>query len=213
MTKVDRQKGYVRAHERAVKAFAREQGVKKGSAMVVLTELLRWRNYKTLTSFRSREDLVEDTGYCEKTVKWAMAHLRETGIIIPAAYEHGGRGCATIYKFRGNSQKGGENDTPYEAAPKKGGSFLPKGGKKLPERGEKITPPTLRHKNNKEVEDAPRGEDGNPERVPLGEHREVASSQLIQTLKEHGVETEGLSYSEVRAEIQKLGYQIVRQKD
>lgn len=154
----ERNKGYVRAHERAVKAFAKEQGITKGSASVILTELLRWRNYKTLTAFRSRSDLVEDTGYCDKTVKKALATLRAKGIIYAVAYEHGGRGCATIYKFRQKRENGGENVTPYEQgsdSEQNGGTFVPKGGNKVSQTGEESTPPTIRQKYNKEDKEPP----------------------------------------------------------
>lgn len=149
----ERKKGFVRAHERAVKAFARQQGITKGSAYVVLEKLLERRNYKTLTAFRSREDLIEDTGYCDKTVKKAMAKLRKTGVIEAVAYEHGGRGCATVYKFRQNTEKGGSNVTPYEGSgdpDENGGTFVPKGGNKVPETGEQKTPPTTRQEFNME---------------------------------------------------------------
>ncbi len=168
----ERQKGFVRAHERGVKAFARQQGITKGSASVVLTELLRYRNYKTLTAFRSRDNLVEDTGYCDKTVKKAMATLRAKEIIVPVAYEHGGRGCSTIYKFSTKLEKGGENATPYESGDENGGTLGPKRGNFKTETGEESTPPTIRQKNNRENKD------------PAG-RREVNKASGPQTEEEH----------------------------
>ena len=155
----ERKKGYVRAHERAVRSFARQQGITKGSALIVLIELLACRNYKTLTAFRSRDDLVEDTGYCDKTVKKAMATLRKHGVITPVAYEHGGRGCATVYSFRTKYENGGKNVTPYDEDAEdgeNGGTFLQKEGNNIPDTGEQSAPPTISKKSNKGENEPPR---------------------------------------------------------
>lgn len=129
------------AHIRHVQAAAREAGI-KGAAYSVLSYLCSVSDFKKPITRASKEKIEARTGYCEKTIKGALAALRQAGFIEPVAFATGGRGLCPVYVLR--SKKGVENLPPLEPSDlvKGGKKFPEKGGKNFQKRGEKTSPPT-----------------------------------------------------------------------
>lgn len=135
--------GYSQArHVQRVQAAAREAGV-KGAAYAVLSYLCSVSDFREPITRASKERIEERLGYCDKTIKAALAVLRRGGFIEAVAYATGGRGRCPVYVLR--SGKGGENYPPLNGSEDaKGGKFFPeKGGKNFPKRGEKTSPPSV----------------------------------------------------------------------
>lgn len=133
---------YVQArHVQQVQAAAREGGI-KGAAYAVLSYLCSVSDFKKPITRASKDKIEQRLGYCDKTIKAALATLRAAGYIEPVAFATGGRGLCPVYVLR--TRKGGENFPPItEADLVKGGKKLPeKGGKNFPKRGEKTSPPS-----------------------------------------------------------------------
>lgn len=132
------------AHKTAVERAAMESGI-RGAAAVILGYMCRVSEKERPFVRVSKETIAERTTYCTKTVKAALATLREAGFLHPVAYAMGGRGRCPVYLIRagGPSGKGGENFPPLdgETGYKGGKNFPEKGGKKFPKRGEESSPP------------------------------------------------------------------------
>lgn len=158
------------AFENAVKRYARAQGIKRGAAWAILLSLLEWRDFRRNTAWRSKNDLMEDTGYCRKAIQRGLHQLREAKAIEPVAYEHGGRGCATIYKFGTIFQNGVTKEPPLGAEGEKGVTFSPKGGHFLTQRGSQNDPP-IRYSGNQEARQAAPKDERRPAGRGTGGHK------------------------------------------
>ena len=77
-------------------------------------------------------EIAEEAGITERTVRYARKKLRLKGAIEPIAYEKGGRGKSTIYKFPW-VEKGGNNDRVSDENNTKRGKYSArKGGNNAP---------------------------------------------------------------------------------
>lgn len=125
----------------AVQVAAREAGI-KGAAFNVLAYLCSVADFRKPIARASKLRMEQRTGYCDKTIKAALATLRAAGFIEAVAFATGGRGLCPVYVIR--TTKGGENFPPLEEQDLvKGGKKLPeKGGKNFQKRGEKTSPPS-----------------------------------------------------------------------
>ncbi|QLQ19049.1 MAG: hypothetical protein HZT43_10765 [Exiguobacterium profundum] len=103
--------GYSQArHVQRVQAAAREAGV-KGAAYAVLSYLCSVSDFREPITRASKERIEERLGYCDKTIKAALAVLRKGGFIEAVAYAAGGRGRCPVYVLRSGK---GEKITPFE---------------------------------------------------------------------------------------------------
>lgn len=127
-------------HKTNVERAAAEAGI-KGAAAVILSYLCRVSEKNRPFVRVSKETIAERTAYCTKTVKAALATLRDAGFLHPVAYAMGGRGRCPVYVIR--AEKGVKNFPPLEGETgyKGGKNFPEKGGKNFPKRGEKTSPP------------------------------------------------------------------------
>ena len=116
------------------------------AARAVLLALATALDYRTLTACLSRAALIERTGYMERTVKPALAHLRATGEIRAVAFAQGGRGRAPVYSFPRAARylERGAIIAPVSATGQtvKGGNLRHKGGQSTSERGANFAPPS-----------------------------------------------------------------------
>lgn len=85
-------------YQKAMKRHARQQGI-KGAPLAILSAMLDYINWTTGQTRPGIATLIDDTGYCEKTLERGLKCLRDTGMILPIAYLTGGRGRATCYGF------------------------------------------------------------------------------------------------------------------
>lgn len=171
-------------HTRAVKAAAREAGL-KGAAGNVLAYLCDVSDWKKPIVRVSRAKIEERTTYCDKTIKAALSVLRKAGFIEAVAYATGGRGYCPVYVIR--TTKGGENFPPLDGEDlAKGGKKLPvKGGKNFQQRGEKTSPPSLSlHSSNLKGEGAAQG--GGIECTPLDEQSKQELALFSRECSLHG---------------------------
>ncbi len=99
-------------HMARVQAAARQAGI-KGAAFAVLAYLCASADFKRPEVLRSKDNIVERTGYGIAAVKAALATLRAGGFLVPVAYATGGKHRATVYRIEPG--KGYENDTPTAA--------------------------------------------------------------------------------------------------
>ncbi len=128
-------------HVSQVQAAARERGL-KGAQYAILSYICSVADFGKPVARVSRDKIGEKTGYCEKTIKAALASLRAAGFIEAIAYATGGKGRCPVYVIR--TTKGGENFPPIDAEEyaKGGKKTPPKGGKNFHQRGEKTSPPS-----------------------------------------------------------------------
>lgn len=127
-------------HKTAVERAAEEAGI-RGAASKILVYLCRISEAERPFVRVSKETIAERTTYCTKTVKAALATLREAGFLHPVAYAQGGRGRCPVYLIR--TGKGGKNFPPLdgETGYKGGKNFPEKGGSLFQKRGEESSPP------------------------------------------------------------------------
>lgn len=84
------------------------------------------------TAYKGEKKIAEEAGITERTVRYARKKLRLKGAIEPIAYEKGGRGKSTIYKFPW-VEKGGNNDRVSDENNTKRGKYSArKGGNNQP---------------------------------------------------------------------------------
>ena len=91
-------KPYGFKYQDAVIEAAQIMGLKQGP-MNVLTYLVKHCNGSNGQAYPSKDTLSGLGGMCKRTVQTHLGKLRETGLIEPLAYETGGHGRATVYKF------------------------------------------------------------------------------------------------------------------
>ncbi len=125
-------------HMARVQAAARQAGI-KGAAFAVLAYLCASADFKRPEVLRSKDNIVERTGYGIAAVKAALATLRAGGFLVPVAYATGGKHRATVYRIEPG--KGYENDTPTAA--KGVWKSSPKGYGNHPQRGMENSPPSV----------------------------------------------------------------------
>lgn len=165
----------------------------RNSALIILYYLCKWSKADSPITDQSKSQIAAACGRDLKTVKAAMAQLREVGCIRPIARQSGGRlknaggrGASVVYRLEIVSDRG-EKITPLPNDENEaiGGKKFPlKGGKNFHNRGVKNSPPNMNQIKTKEGEGAARGgggfrpvldvaQGGNPHGAQDGAGREI----------------------------------------
>lgn len=119
--------GLTQKERRAAYAFkkhALEVALVGGAALAVYRVFLDRMNWRTRTTYCSREDLMKAINSGSKnTIDGALKRLRDTGHIEAIAYPNGGRGMSPVYRFKraelisNHSAKTSPETSPYENNP------------------------------------------------------------------------------------------------
>lgn len=141
----------------------------RNSALIILYYLCKWSKADSPITDQSKSQIAAACGRDLKTVKAAMAQLRDVGCIRPIARQSGGRlknaggrGASVVYRLEIVSDRG-EKITPLPNDENEaiGGKKFPlKGGKNFHNRGVKNSPPNMNQIKTKEGEGAARGGGG-----------------------------------------------------